>query len=290
MIRYQYLRFPGGKGKAVTLSYDDGCVEDLRFSDIITKAGLKCTFNLNSNVLKKGIITDEQIKEKFLDRGHEVAVHGMLHVAPGMQRPIEGIKEVLSCRLELEERFDRIIRGMAYPDTGILYYENGNDYDTIKKYLTDLGIVYARSLAGDNNKFRMPTDWHNWIPTVHHSNPVVMDYIDDFLKIDNTVGYVSTRSSRLFYMWGHSFEFERNDNWDLLDKICEKLGGHDDIWYATNIEIYEYTNAYNSLVYSADGSIVYNPTLYTVWFEIDDTLYKIKPGETLHIDMSAIIE
>lgn len=290
MIRYQYIRFPGGKGKTVTLSYDDGCEADLRFSDIITKAGLKCTFNLNSNVIRKGVITDEQIKEKFLDRGHEIAVHGMLHVAPGMQRPIEGIKEVLNCRLELEERFGRIIRGMAYPDTGILYFENGNDYDTIKKYLTDLGIVYARSLAGDNNKFRMPTDWHNWIPTVHHSNPAVMDYIDDFLKIDNTVGYVSTRSSRLFYMWGHSFEFDGNDNWDLLDRICEKLGGHDDIWYATNIEIYEYVNAYNSLVHSADASMVYNPTLYTVWFEVDGTLYNIKPGETLSIDISAIKE
>ena len=62
---------------------------------------------------------------------HEVAVHGMLHVAPGMQRPIEGIKEVLNCRLELEERFDRIIRGMAYPDTGVIYFENGAEFGTL---------------------------------------------------------------------------------------------------------------------------------------------------------------
>ena len=24
----------------------------------------------------------------------------------------------------------------------------------------------------------------------------------------------------------------------MLDKICEKLGGYDDIWYATNMETY----------------------------------------------------
>ena len=284
MIRYQYMRFPEGKGKAVTLSYDDGNVSDLRFSDVITKAGLKCTFNLNSNVIRKSIITDEQINEKFLDRGHEIAVHGMLHVAAGSQRPIEGIKEVLNCRMELEQRFDRIVRGMAYSDFGIKKFFNGVNYDTVKNYLVDLDIAYARTLGGDNDKFLMPEDWHSWMPSVHHSNPEIMEYIDEFLSIDLSKGYNSRHYPRLFFMWGHSYEFVRHDNWDLLDKICEKLGGHDDIWYATNIEIYEYTNAYNSLVHSADASMVYNPTLYTVWFETDGKLYSVKPGETIKVD------
>lgn len=118
----------------------------------------------------------------------------MLHVAPGMQRPIEGIKEVLNCRLELEERFDRIIRGMAYPDTGVIYFENGADYETVKKYLCDLGIVYARTLGGDNDKFRMPTDWYKWMPTAHHKNPEIMNYIDKFLSIDTSAGWCSIRN------------------------------------------------------------------------------------------------
>lgn len=289
-MRYQFLRFPEGKAKAVTLSYDDGCVADLRFSDVITKAGLKCTFNLNSNELRREIISDEQIKEKFLDRGHEIAVHGALHVAAGCQRPIEGIKEVLNCRTELETRFNRIIRGMAYPDSGVRYFENGTSYETIKEYIKDLDIAYARSLGGDNDGFRLPTDWYSWMPTAHHSNPKIMEYIDKFLSLDLTKGWVSGLSPRLFYMWGHSFEFDNNNNWDLLDKICEKLGGHEDIWYATNIEIYDYVKAYNSLIHSADSQIIYNPSLYTVWFVIDGTLYSIKPGETLRLDLSEIKE
>ena len=48
-VKYNFLRFPGGKTKALTLSYDDGCKQDIRFSKIVTKYGLKCTFNLNSN-------------------------------------------------------------------------------------------------------------------------------------------------------------------------------------------------------------------------------------------------
>ena len=125
-MRYQFLRFPEGKAKAVTLSYDDGCPEDIRFSDRITEAGLKCTFNLNSDV--NTALSTEQIKEKFLSRGHEIAVHGAYHRALGTQRAIEGIKDVLNCRLALEERFGMIIRGMAYPDKGIRFFENGATY------------------------------------------------------------------------------------------------------------------------------------------------------------------
>ncbi len=282
--RYKYLRFPEGKAKAVTLSYDDGCPEDLRFSDVITKAGFKCTFNLNCNALRKNNFSDEIVRDYFLNRGHEVAVHGAFHRANGTLRPIEGIREVLDCRLELEKRFDRIIRGMAYPDSGIVRFFNGASYDDIKSYLSQLDIAYCRTLGGDNKSFMLPTDWHAWMPTVHHANPEVMDYVEAFVKLDLTEkAYISGRGPRLFYMWGHSYEFERNNNWNLLDDICSRLGGREDIWYASNIEIYEYVNAYNSLIYSADGNVVYNPTLFDIWFDIDGTLYKVLSGQTLKL-------
>ena len=49
------------------------------------------------------------------------------------------------------------------------------------------------------------------------------------------------------------------------------------------MEIYEYVNAYNSLVFSADSTIVYNPTRYDVWFYADGTLYKVSAGETIKV-------
>jgi hypothetical protein len=91
----------------------------------------------------------------------------------------------------------------------------------------------------------------------------------------------SGRYPRLFYLWGHSYEFERAGNWQHLDEICTRLGGHDDVWYATNMEIYDYVSAYQSLVYSADGRLVYNPTLKDIWFDQDYKLYTIHPGETI---------
>ncbi len=281
--RYRFLRFPGGKLKAFTMSYDDGCPEDVRFSETISRYGLKCTFNINGDGLRDGSGVDtETVKRCFLDKGHEIAVHGYWHRAEGTLRPIEGIRDVLECRMEMEKKYGRIIRGMAYPDCGITRFDNGADYATIKNYLTELDIVYARTLGGDNDLFRLPTDWHAWMPTAHHINPKLKGYMKSFLEIGHEVKpYGASRNARLFYLWGHSYEFERNKNWDLLDTICETMAGHDDIWYATNGEIYDYVTAYNSLVYSADGTMVYNPTLMTVWFEVDGVLYTVKSGETI---------
>ena len=282
---YRFLRFPEGRAKAVTLSYDDGCRQDIRFSEIISEYGLKCTFNMTGDErCGRKALTVEQVRENFLDKGHEVAIHGYMHRAEGLVRPIEGIQDVLNCRLELERRYDMIIRGMAFPDSGIRRFCNGASYESIKQYLKELDVAYSRTLGSDNNSFELPTDWHQWMPTAHHDNPKLFEYIDEFLSIDTSVSaYKSTRYPRLFYMWGHSFEFDKNDNWDRLTKICEKLSGHEDVWYATNIEIYNYVTAYNSLIYSADGNTVYNPTLYTVWFDVDGTLFCIKSGETIKI-------
>ena len=41
--------------------------------------------------------------------------------------------------------------------------------------------------------------------------------------------------------------------------------------------------AYDSLVFSADGCRICNPSLQTVWFDLDGVLYQVEPGQTLAI-------
>lgn len=285
-MRYRFMRFPDNKPKAVTFSYDDGVRQDIRLCEIFNRHGLKGTFNINSAFIGQEIgrskLTADEIQKYILDAGHEVAVHGEYHRAPGKQRAIIGIQDVLNCRVALEQMFGRIIRGMAYPDSGVTNFQNGMDYQTVKNYLEQLDIAYSRSLAGDNNAFQMPQDWHNWMPTMHHNNPKGLEYAEEFVNFipPNNIGQYFPR---LFYVWGHSYEFDNNDNWDLIEKLCDILSNRDDIWYATNIEIYDYTQAYNSLVCSADNSRVYNPTLYTIWFVQDGVSYSVAPGQTLVI-------
>lgn len=284
-MRTVLMRYPGGKAKAVTFSYDDGVPQDKRLAALFDKYGMKGTFNFNGTHLRGENFSREQLEEYFFSKGHEIAVHGANHRANGNLRPIEGIRDVLDCRLELEAKCDRIIRGMAYPDSGITQMGNFGSYAQIKQYLTELDIAYARTLGGDNDVFLLPQDFHAWMPSAHHNNPAIMAYIDTFLGLDiSTKTYHATRIPRLLYIWGHSYEFDRDGNWDHMEEICRKLAHNDELWYATNIEIYDYVQAYKSLRYSADGRMIYNPTLQTVWLDVDGKLYSVNSGETIRIE------
>ena len=52
-------------------------------------------------------------------------------------------------------------------------------------------------------------------------------------------------------MYGDTaLKFERNNNWEVMEEFCEMIGHRDDIWYATNIEIVDYNEAFDSFRYS----------------------------------------
>ena len=278
-----FMRYPGGRTKAVTFSYDDGVKEDLRLAALFTEYGLKATFNHNGASFRPFCFTGEELREHFLSRGHEIAVHGMGHRANGNMRVIEGIRDVLDCRLDLEERCGTIIRGMAYPDTGITQMGNLGSYREIKQYLTELDIAYARTLGGGTPDFLLPADFHAWMPSAHHDDPKILDYIEEFLALDVAAQNHAKRMPRLLYIWGHSYEFERYGRWDHIEEICRRLAGHDDIFYATNIEICDYVEGYRRLRYSADGHRIYNPSLFEIFLDVDGVPYSVRPGEELTI-------
>lgn len=74
-----------------------------------------------------------------------------------------------------------------------------------------------------------------------------------------------------------------NQNWDRMEEFCRRIGGKDDIWYATNMEIYDYIQAYKQLEFSLDGATVYNPTATDVYFECERKNYLVKAGECIRI-------
>lgn len=286
-MRYRFMRFPEGKLKAVTFSFDDGCKEDVKLAELLDSYGCRCTFNINSGFIENPgnkFLNLEEVTKYLANSKHELAVHGDKHRSPGSITPIDIIHDVLDCRLKIEKMFGRIIRGMAYPDTGIGYFENGTTYEDVKRVLKDCGIVYSRSISKTNDKFLMPSDWYDWQPTVAPGDSGYLDLADKFVALDETVCRNSHAGPRLFYVWGHAYSI---DTWlgEALHKLCDKIANREDTWYATNIEIYEYTMAYRSLVFSADGSICYNPTLLDIWFVVDGKPYTVKSGETINIEI-----
>lgn len=272
-----FMRFPGGKNKALTLSYDDGFEPDVRLLEILKQYGLKGTFNLNSGLFGQDYMIysigksyrrmdKEQATALYADSGMEIAVHGYRHESMVQLPSNLCTMEVAQDRLHLENQFHRLVRGMAYAGGRF-------DEDAIA-CLKSCGIAYARTTISSGG-FQLPKDWYKLEPTCHHSDKYLMDLAHKFVEEE------VRKDAWLFYLWGHSYELDADNSWDILREFAEYTGGREDIWYATNIEIHDYVEAYQKLLFGMDRSMVYNPTATEVFFEINGKHLHVAPGETL---------
>ena len=275
-----FMRFPEGRARALTFSYDDGVVQDIRFVGLLNRYGMKGTFNLNSGCYAPENpdppkptrrLSKSEINELFGDGRHEVAVHSLTHPFLDELTPAAVAYEIVKDRENLERQFGRIIRGMAYP--------MGTYNDEVVATLRQCGILYARTVES-TEKFKIPTDWLRLPATCHHNHPRLMELAKSFVEKD------SSRLPQLFYLWGHTYEFDDRDNWHVIEEFCDYMGGREkDIWYATNAEIFEYIQDYERLVWAVDMSQVYNPTCRTLWFERQGKICSVAPGAYLKLEM-----
>lgn len=261
--------YPQGKTKAFTLSYDDGNEADRKLVPIFNKNKLKATFHLNSGLILNGDpgrITKEELKDLYA--GHEVSIHSLTH--PFLDRCQKDVivTEVLEDRRNLERLCGYPVRGMSYP--------MGTWNSEVLEVLGALGVVYSRTTQATDN-FSLPQNWLLWHPTAHHANNILA-LADRFLARNYGMD--------LLYVWGHSFEFDRVNcaaTWEMIEEFCEKMSGHDEIWYAANIEIHDYITAQRRLIYSVDKDMVTNPSAISVWIQADGALLEIPGGATMHI-------
>ncbi|MFR8974903.1 MAG: polysaccharide deacetylase family protein [Eubacteriales bacterium] len=276
------MRFPDGKPKALTFSYDDGVYQDLRLISIFNQYGLKGTFNLNSGSFgqmpgdrKSGRMTKEDVVSAYKDSGHEVAVHAFTHPHLEQLPNDQATKEILADRENLEELFHTIVRGGAYPF--------GSYSDEVVDILKNCGIRYFRTTAS-TEQFTIPIDWLRLPATCHHKNKRLMELAQEFVTDSPDLKEGWRREPWLFYVWGHSYEFDQNtkdNNWDLIERFAEFVSGKEDVWYATNIEIYDYVTAFRSLEISLSEKIIHNPTAHTIFFEYETEKHQINPGATV---------
>ncbi len=253
----KFMRFPGWKAKAMTLSYDDAVIFDKRLIGVMRKYGLKGTFNVNGGMLSHDFyrrMNKEEALALYKDSGMEVAMHGLDHAFLGGSTGADVLKEYYQDKIELEKTFGEIMRGGAYA-FGVVN-------DEIVNVLKTLGVSYFRTTAC-TGEFDFPTDWLRWGPTCRHVNENLFELLDAFLA--ETPDKIYNAKPRLFYLFGHSYEFEDNDNWDLIERFCAKTAEHDDIWHATNAEIYDYVQAYNGLIFSAAGDKILNNSAADVY-------------------------
>ena len=222
------------KNKILTFSFDDAVTQDARLIELFNKYGMKATFNINTcwlgqkRVLKlrSGATVNHNKFDaadiKHVYAGHELASHSLTHPDLTKLSEEDVIREVEQDRLLISELCGYEVVGFAYP---------GGDYDartsTVIKEKT--GVKYARTI--DSNHFLDVQDnLFEFKPTCHHAD---WDFLfkmgEEFLSLD-------TDEKKIFYVWGHAYEFDGDNSWGRFEEFIKLMAHKDDIAYLTNKE------------------------------------------------------
>lgn len=227
-----------GKLKAITFSYDDGITQDKRLIKLLNRYGLKATFNLNTEKLgeKHALWLEDRAtiahckfrpeEVRAVYEGHEIAGHTLKHPnLTKIEEDAEVIRQVEEDRLRLSELAGYEVVGFAYPCGGVNYDDRVSDL--IRK---NTGVKYARTIVS-NHSFEPQSDLFQFKPTSHHlSFDQMFAHAEEFLAMNPD-------SPKLFYIWGHSYEFDLDDTWEQFEEFCRLISGKSDIFYGTNKEV-----------------------------------------------------
>ena len=228
-----------GKRKALTFSYDDGVLQDKRIIEIFNKYNLKATFNLNSGALGhtgqqvfedgKIIVDHTKVKPEEVAqiyKGHEVAAHTLTH--PRLCNLSD--EDVV---LQVEEDCKNLSRLVGYEVCGMAYPGGNPNHDerVVKLVQNHTSVKYARTIDSTYS-FELQDDLYQFNPTIFH-----MDWKNMFELAEKFIALEPDKPA-LYYIWGHSYEFDIYDEWSRFEEFCKLISNRNDIFYGTNKEVF----------------------------------------------------
>lgn len=225
------------KNKILTFSYDDGVSQNIRLIELFNKYGMKATFNLNSGfcgqnwtLTREGVVVDHNKPRaedvRHIYEGHEVAAHTLTHpLLPAIADEAEIIRQVEQDRLALSELCGYEVVGFAYPGGGINY-----DGRVSKIIRENTGVRYCRTIVSSHS-FDVQDDLYEFKPTVYHHGEW-----DKLFELGEKFLSLKSDKKQVFYVWGHSYEFDIHNTWDRFEEFLRMMSNKDDILYVTNKE------------------------------------------------------
>lgn len=236
----------GKPKKFFTLSLDDGITQDLKVIEILKKYNVTCvSFNINTGLYGANWewvgpaigdpsvphlrFTEEELKTGIYD-GYEVLVHTLNH--PSLKNYDKRASQI---KKEVGKDADNIEKltgvrpvGMAWPGGDTEYTDK-----TIELVLENTDIRFARGTTSTYN-FELPEYFMKWMPTCSAIDPQCLTLAQQFIDAECT-------EDMLFYVWGHSYEFDLNNGkgYETFEQLVKMMSEAEDVYLVTNTEFYK---------------------------------------------------
>jgi hypothetical protein len=229
----------------------------VRLAELLAAHGLRGTFyvpitNPDFAVLKPAEITTLQ----QLDM--EIGAHTYSHTVLPLLDSATMSHELLSSKARLED----IVAG---PITSFCYPQGKFDART-RQQTIEAGYQLARTtlsfrLEHNFDPFLMPTSFQ-FVPhpPANHVRHAIkegnlkglMQWITSFGARSNLIELLDVmfqyilRQGGILHLWGHSWEIEQEQLWEVLDTALGQIGHHPDVLYLTNAQTLEAVRLGNS--------------------------------------------
>lgn len=230
--------------KFFTICFDDGITQDMKIIEIFKKHGFNsCTFFINTGLYganwkqigkmyNRPDVTHIRFTKKELEsgiyNGFDVAVHTLTHKSlKAYDKNPKGI------RREVENDAENIFKITGVYPVGMAWPGGENDVtETTKKLVYEnTSIRFARG-AESTHSFELPTEFLMWQPTCSIRDPEILSYARSFMEAD-------CAEDMLFFVWGHGYELDLDDSYDMLDELIKMMTESEDIICVTTTEFYE---------------------------------------------------
>lgn len=267
--------YPGGKGKAFNVTYDDGVEQDVRFVALLDRYGLKGTFNLNSQLMQERYQwiheTGMPVRRLSVDAarglydGHEIASHSLTHPYLHTLSEEEVMHQLGEDKRRLEEFFGREIVGFALPFSTYT--------DTIARCAERCDFEYAR-ISEESRSYQPFQSRFYRRAGLFHLDRELESFVEMFLR--------SQEELALCQIVGHSYDLDTEDMWGRMEQIFQKISSDKDVLPMTTIELVRYLDAMER-AQLRPGEIG-NPTDTELWFKVGERTLCVHPGEKVRYD------
>ncbi len=286
--------FPGFVRKSVTFTIDDGDIKnDPEFINIVRPAGIVGTFNLKNTdvttaanylllyegyevanhslihslpningvidtLIADGKISDDTFNSSTANREYlyKSSYDGVYYIDyytyivtgtgnAASWHPIATDEAYMKYATESKENIEAV-----FGDGSVVgyAYAHGRFTDEIKAALKEAGYLYARAtgLLKNTTGFALPDDRYKWIYNADVG--CLLDVMEDY------AAYADNGELKMFSFGVHAVDFV--GKWAELEEFADTYGDrHDEFYYATNRQIFEYEDAVEALVYES-GSLI----------------------------------
>jgi len=238
----------------VTTSWDDGDVLDKRLSDLLLRYGVKGTFYISKSYRPERLSSRDMQK---ISKEHEVGAHTLTHPDLRTLTPKQKTDEIAGSKKWLEELLGHQVKMFCYPK-GL--YDTSVVKATKEAEFSGARTTNSGSLTHSLDNFRLnttiqvyPFPLRKLNQKQYYLGKLLQPFIQrapklrrlgvsifsmySWLSVAKATFDVALRNGEVFHLWGHSWEIEKYDMWDELEKFLQYIGDRKDCVYLTNSEL-----------------------------------------------------